>query len=753
MFLSLSRLNMAAFFRIARYPKSSSNSLFQLVGINRHAPTISRLYTRGVGTPRLGFCVRQTGLNVNSTSLHFMSCRHFGVPLQKNNMNSVFHLNTASESNVPIDRAMYMYQDALMKAFIGITQSGTPTAAQSLLLIKSCGSVLAGSPMAERTKLVQDFWKKLQELGVKFDVTHYNELLRTHTENEFQICPIAFLEEMEAANVHPNRVTYQRLIALYCNAGDINGASRVLSVMKNQNLPITEAVFSSLVVGHARAGDILSAEGVLEVMKEAGVTPGCDTYVSLINMYAEKGDIDKTLQTIDALRFSSPSSKNKELMKVIVSLARCGHTDHVSAILPHLSNSRYLYQEMKAACLNLIVHGQEMTALSLLKKVRDLYMTTSMDFSKFFLHQCVTMETSVGKLKELVKAFPNDDSLPTWLHYALRLALSNNQTGYGLELIKALKAEGLPVRHHFFWPLLTQYRKNKNFAGIVEVVKVMQEYGLKLSVSDLPYFQDAFSSLEHACDYFKESGIDVTFLQEKSPYEVGNLAELYTQMSSSGVADFRGFKDLIKCFRRFEDVESMANIIELFMQEEDRKDKLMFLAKVFSKFLREEFELKEKQIKQFFRLLTEKGIQLPENTLADIFIRCPRLQKTLTSYPVPHGEPEMQSKAIDPSEVVKIVEMFKDKKEKLQMYIRTTIATLCRDGQIEHAMKIKSEYSPELIPGDYALLINGCCQKEDLEQALKLKEEMFQHFPDSVLDLSKSLSMVELLGKHSRVEG
>uniref|UniRef100_A0A8C3DJQ6 Leucine rich pentatricopeptide repeat containing n=1 Tax=Corvus moneduloides TaxID=1196302 RepID=A0A8C3DJQ6_CORMO len=107
---------------------------------------------------------------------------------------------------------------------------------------------------AGKTELAHMIWDKMKELGAVYDTSHYNALLKVYIQNEHKFSPTEFLARMEEANVQPNRVTYQRLIAAYCNEGDIEGASKILGFMKSKDLPITEAVFSSLVKGHARSG-------------------------------------------------------------------------------------------------------------------------------------------------------------------------------------------------------------------------------------------------------------------------------------------------------------------------------------------------------------------------------------------------------------------------------------------------------------------------------------------------------------------
>lgn len=90
-------------------------------------------------------------------------------------------------------------------------------------------------------------------LGVPFDISHYNALLRVYLENEHQFSPSEFLADLQTKGIEPNRVTYQRLITSYCQRGDIEGATRILEYMKEKQMPVNEHVFNSLIMGHFQA--------------------------------------------------------------------------------------------------------------------------------------------------------------------------------------------------------------------------------------------------------------------------------------------------------------------------------------------------------------------------------------------------------------------------------------------------------------------------------------------------------------------
>uniref|UniRef100_A0A8D3DRM1 Leucine rich pentatricopeptide repeat containing n=1 Tax=Scophthalmus maximus TaxID=52904 RepID=A0A8D3DRM1_SCOMX len=367
---------------------------------------------------------------------------------------------------------------------------------QALLLLRSCGSLLPEVPLEERTVLVHSMWEKLQELGVQLDVSHYNALLKVYLQNEFKFSPTDFLTKMEAAKVYPNRVTYQRLIEAYCQNGDIEGASTILGFMKTKGLPITEAVFNSLVTGHGRADDIESAKSILSVMQGAGIEPGPDTYLSLLTIFAEKGDLD-SLEKVHC------SLMDRDIMQVIFTLARAGHQQHIPNMVERLRHEKRFLPDFMNLCLSLITQGEEDTAFDILKSFPTLepnsYNTDSPNIGNFFLRHCVNMNTAVAKIRRYCKELQESNRHRDPLTFSLNCSLEAKNFDMSLELMKILKEQGLPVKSHYFCPLLSQNVKDKNSAGVLEVVKGMQELSVSPDVDTFSKFiLPAFPSTEAA---------------------------------------------------------------------------------------------------------------------------------------------------------------------------------------------------------------------------------------------------------------
>uniref|UniRef100_A0A8D3DWS5 Leucine rich pentatricopeptide repeat containing n=1 Tax=Scophthalmus maximus TaxID=52904 RepID=A0A8D3DWS5_SCOMX len=434
---------------------SYSHSLYNLFHLPLPPPhTLSCLYScvwpHAVGCVR-GYALASDTKNTVSVELQSKQTHQFDWALAK--------------LDHSVRRTGRITKTLLLSVFHDICSTGYHNGNQALLLLRSCGSLLPEVPLEERTVLVHSMWEKLQELGVQLDVSHYNALLKVYLQNEFKFSPTDFLTKMEAAKVYPNRVTYQRLIEAYCQNGDIEGASTILGFMKTKGLPITEAVFNSLVTGHGRADDIESAKSILSVMQGAGIEPGPDTYLSLLTIFAEKGDLDSLEKVPES---ADCSLMDRDIMQVIFTLARAGHQQHIPNMVERLRHEKRFLPDFMNLCLSLITQGEEDTAFDILKSFPTLepnsYNTDSPNIGNFFLRHCVNMNTAVAKIRRYCKELQESNRHRDPLTFSLNCSLEAKNFDMSLELMKILKEQGLPVKSHYFCPLLSQNVKDKNSA-------------------------------------------------------------------------------------------------------------------------------------------------------------------------------------------------------------------------------------------------------------------------------------------------
>uniref|UniRef100_A0A3P8RXI5 PROP1-like PPR domain-containing protein n=1 Tax=Amphiprion percula TaxID=161767 RepID=A0A3P8RXI5_AMPPE len=725
--------NMAALLRSARLLKFSPSGLLQITGTKRNGPVLGRLYSGAVSGRRAGVCSRQISPVCENARLwpYTAGCvRNYAVATEQKDEGSIAVRSkqaqqfdwALSKLDSSVRRTGRITRTLLLRIFHDVSRAGYPSGNQALLLLRSCGSLLPEVPLEERTELAHRVWEKLQELGAQYDASHYNALLKVYLQNEFKFSPTDFLAKMEAANVQPNRVTYQRLIAAYCQTGDIEGASTILGFMKNKDLPITEAVFSSLVTGHARAGDIESAKNILPVMRGAGIEPTPDTYVALLIAYAEKGDMDNLKTTLEAAESADCSLMDRDIMQVIFALAKAGHQQHIPEMIERLRHERGFVPDAMNLCLSLITQGQEDTAFLILMAFPTLQSDNFNDpnLGNFFLRHCISMDTSLEKLIRYCKGLQESSLHSSPLSFTLYCALEAKKTG---TLMKLFKEQELPVRPHYFWPLLVQHGKEDNAAGVVEVMKSMQELGVSPDVETFSnYVLPVFPSREAAQQALKDGGISLDsegFLVSEIRLLAGsNLTEVYTLCKHS-------------------DTDSAA----------------FFLYNLMDNMTEGQVQAQEDKLRSFFNQLHTQNITISMNLFRGI-------KNILVSYHIPELcivmclTPLCVRQGIGTKVLAlenRLAEL-KAENKPLNIVLKQIIQTLSAEENLQRALELKQQHEQDMTVGAYATLINLCCRHNNVDEALNLKRELSRMDSSIALDTSKYITLVKALALNDRVE-
>uniref|UniRef100_A0A673BTX1 PROP1-like PPR domain-containing protein n=1 Tax=Sphaeramia orbicularis TaxID=375764 RepID=A0A673BTX1_9TELE len=597
----------------------------------------------------------------------------------------------------------------LLRVFHDICRTGYPSGNQALLLLRSCGSLLPEVPPVDRTELAHHIWTKLQELGSQYDVSHYNAILKVYLQNEFKFSPTDFLAKMEAANILPNRVTYQRLIAAYCQNGDIEGASTILGFMKSKDLPITEAVFNALVTGHARAGDIDSSKNILTVMRNAGIEPGADTYVSLLTAFAEKGDIDGVKKALEEAENADCSLMDRDIMQVIFALAKAGHQQYVPEMVERLRHERSYIPDAMNLCLSLITHGQEDVAFQVLKNFPTLQMDNasaeSYNLGNFFLRHCVNMNTALDKVANYCRDLQQSNLHTSPFNFTLLCALEAKNIGLSCGLMKQMKEQNLPVRPHFFWPLLIQLVKDNNTTGVVELVKTMEELGVAIDTPTLSnYILPAFGSLEEA-----RQALKVTHASFLTRWQM-------------------------KCIPK-------TNAVCVCLCPHPERGGY-FLYSLIDSMTEAEVQVQKDKLREYFKQLQALNITIPVNIYRGI-------RNLLDSYNVPELIKVQRRNRLFLYN--KLAEL-KAENKSIDLTLKQIIQALCAEENLQRALELKQQHEEHMTAGGYAILINHCCRNDNAEEALNLKREMSRKDSSVALDASKYIALMKVFANSGKVE-
>ncbi|XP_059215160.1 leucine-rich PPR motif-containing protein, mitochondrial [Centropristis striata] len=784
--------NMAALLRSARLLKISPSGLLQITGTKRNGPPLGRLYSGCLGGRSTGVCSRQispaSGHASSRVWLYAMGCvRNYAVATEQVDEPNMVpqskqrYESTLSMLDKSLKRTGRVTKTMLQGILHDIRREGLPSGNTALLLLRCCGPLLPELPYEKRTELAHHVWDVLQQLGTKYDVIHYNALLKVYLHNEFKFSPTDFLAKMETANVKPNRITYQRLVAAYCKNGDLEGASTILGLMKNEDLPITEAVFNSLVTGHARAGDMESSNNMLTVMSEAGIKPSPDTYIALLNAYAEKGDLDSLKKTMEAAESADCCLMDRDIMQVIFTLAMSGHEQHTPEIIKRLRHERGYIPAAINLCVNLITNGKEGTAFNVQKTLTLVHSESPQDGSftigNFFLKHCVNMDRPVEKIVSFCKEL-QESKMHTALSRTLFFALQANKKDMSFALMKMMKEQNFPIRTHYFWPLLAQHIKDQNTAGMVEVLKGMQELEVYPDIRTLiAYVHPLFPSAQEARQALKDAGLSLQReLSLAAEFRLtADPAQLYTIISDPSFTrlDFLVIRNsLIVGFRKFHDIESMVKITELLYKDErfmtpdlpfPCTEASVLLYKLIAAMPARDVQARQDKLREFFNQLQAKGVCITENHYKGmknllISYEVPELSKDVLVLTEQRGNKSgTQGRAAAGTEgkvltLEKILASRMEENLSVSKILKQTIQTLCASGNLQRALELKQQNEKDMMVSTYAILISECTRQSNVEEALNLKREMNRLDSSKTLNSHLFINLVKMLAENGKVE-
>jgi len=228
----------------------------------------------------------------------------------------------------------------LEKAAKMIERSGSCTANQALLVLRCCGEVLVDIDKENRTKLLERYLAIIKKSGVQLEISHYNAILRVHLENQKEVSAPEFVADMEAADIAPNRVTFQHLVGLYCMKGNITGATTILEHMKSQNMPINEAIFISLLKGHCANNDTESVSGTLDVMTSSGLSIGADAFTAMASSYGKAGNWAKVEEVLSKAEDEDIKLDDGDIFSIMLACSQGGLKKEVEGLVTKLPRKR-----------------------------------------------------------------------------------------------------------------------------------------------------------------------------------------------------------------------------------------------------------------------------------------------------------------------------------------------------------------------------------------------------------------------------
>ncbi|KAK9507866.1 hypothetical protein O3M35_007637 [Rhynocoris fuscipes] len=659
----------------------------------------------------------------------------------------------------------------LLEVFEEIRNSRQATSTQSLMIIRCCGNLVPEESPEVRTRLVNEIWETLEKIGVPMDISHYNALLRVYLENEHYFSPTEFLSMLDKNGVEPNRVTYQRLILAYCQRGDIEGATRILEFMKDKQIPVNEGVFNALIVGHSQADDMESAAGILSVMRQANIEPSGDTYTALLCGHARRGDIDSINAIINECKQKGVELIDRDILEVAFTLAVNNNSEHLDEVLTHVRKVFGYNQDARNVILRLITKGEDDAALKILKTMPSS--PNNEHIGGFLIKQMVRTNRPLDRILSLCKTLKESGDNEYALHDAIEAALvSGVNPSLSLKLLSALAAQE-PVCQHYYWPVLVQYGKTKNFQDVYNTLKQMiEEVGQPVSTETLkdyvlPYMMRSNQSISD----LRQGGVSVGMaavaavshlVANNNLKEAANIALQYrANYNYSSLS-----RTLVNAFITTKDIESMVKIVRI-MNENERedtespaevvlqgivnscrgKDRIKVIRDVLQSYLENGIGISNDVAKQVQDTLNGEELTQEISTLLTNLTSSDLIPKEIVRPP---------SKQLNNEDnILKAIKSGESKDNSVVNLKMALLVNYCRNKELEKARNLVEKLKEEKVEfsvGILALLLDLYASHDMLSEATEIYEQLFSLDPALQIDDEKLIKYAILLVKNDKVE-
>lgn len=210
-------------------------------------------------------------------------------------------------------------------------------------------------------------------------------------------------------------------------------------------------------------------------MKESGLEPSPDTYTALLCAYAKHGEINEIVTTLDKCEANEIYLLDRDLFDIIYQLATNGHEDSVDKIIPRLRKSAGYNQDAVNVILRLVNKGQVDVGYKILKTMpRGTRPTGELaDTGAFFIKQMVKSKIPAEKVLSICTELQQNGMNNRATLSALEAATTSGSVDIAVPFLREIQKSGLPLRQHYFWPLLCTQGKIDSDA-VLDVVRMIQ---------------------------------------------------------------------------------------------------------------------------------------------------------------------------------------------------------------------------------------------------------------------------------------
>ncbi|KAL4716909.1 hypothetical protein ACJJTC_012720 [Scirpophaga incertulas] len=472
-----------------------------------------------------------------------------------------------------------VYKNELIKVINKIQELNFSTQRQGLLLIRCCTELLPDETASSRLDLVEQIWNVLK-LHTTFKVDHYNELLKVYTANRKHIQVSTFIQNMEP--VKPNIATYEQILKCLAEVGDINQSTEVISNMKANNLPANESVFNSLILCQGKAGNLDSVQDVLTMMKSLKLEETLETYTAIACAFAWNKKTDQVLEELAKAEGKGFQFQEVHIMEIVKTLADVHMYDIIPKVLKFLPeetlNKPSISSYMQSVSTLLVFQNHPLVALEIYKCLPLPAFGPKDDqglHGRSLVRDCVKASISSNVIAVITQELMSSGRNPIALNNAAEAALQLGKVPLALDIFTRMKQQNMPIRPHYFWPILMLSSKSFGEKGIMNTLTSMVQMGVKPDYDTMIDFTlpcVSFTSPQKLMKKFTDTGLSISDV----------LTPMMETLLVSG--QVRAASEICELFQGKVDVEKLLKpIIKGYILSKDLKSTVYILEDILKK--------------------------------------------------------------------------------------------------------------------------------------------------------------------------
>lgn len=548
-----------------------------------------------------------------------------------------------------------------------------------------------------------------------------------------------------------------------------------------------------------------SAAGILTVMQQAALEPSADTYTTLLCGYARKGDMTSINATLDTCDKKDIYLLDKDYFDIIYVLTTNGHGELIDLILPRLHKLAGYNQDAVNVILRLTSKGHEEEAFKILKSmprgVRNDGEPT--DTGTFFIKQLVKCGRPVENIMNICNTLEKENLHSKPLLVAIESGLINGMVESTFPLLKEAQKSNLPIRQHYFWPLICSVKEKGNDAVLAVISKMQSEFNIQASnetirdyvIPNLNFKQNP----ENLLNLLRSAGVSLSTSASCIVYNLINTNKL--DEAAIIASKYRAYyapgllrKPLLQALAKTNDIDSYIKIVReihdglsrLDILNQNRPDDEPELestnnsgnttqnqAEILGFILQDAaLYFKKNRVEIMTNILNgivNEGLTITNNSAERIQdILGSEMNSELSTLLGKLSSGELEPRQLEPKssksgltlsqmdvpQIEKFIANIEAKGENAKNVKRFLLAAAIKKRDLEKTKEILERLNSEgyvLTTGVHAQLIDLYTHHEKLQDALDLFEQIRTKEPDFVLDRMKTVKLVALLVKNNQL--